>query len=195
MATAQRPDWVILDGEEYALSVNPLESYFSRHPKKRPQGDFDATDNWRGYEASFAIAEGRLVVTDVSVDGENRRRRSVMSKVFPGSKPVVARWFSGHLVIPKGELVKHVHMGYGSEFSSYILVTVSKGLVRERISVDREEFGRFRRRQFEAFKKTAAYRQALTSAARDPNESLSPELTEEFLYQFLSAEYLSILFE
>jgi hypothetical protein len=42
--------------------------------------------------------------------------RSMMAQVFPDSTRVAATWFTGNLIVPDGERVTYVHMGYGSQY-------------------------------------------------------------------------------
>ena len=106
-ASVQRTDVIVIDEREYSLAIHPLEGYLSEHPAKRPVMEFLSTSLWRRYVAHFAVADDRLMVTDVTVPKLARERNlrewvfvSVFTDVFSASEPVVASWFTGHLVIP-----------------------------------------------------------------------------------------------
>ena len=195
-ATAQVPDRIAIDGKEYPLVVNPLEGYFADHPDRRPSSPAQTSSNWRGYIAHFAIAAGELVVTDVRVltEGPPTGTRSAMAEVFPGTARPVAAWFTGHLVVPDGEVVRYVHMGYGSEYARYILVRVKAGVADVPRRVSREVFAEFRQSQFEAYKKTAEYRAALKDLSRSAAAG-SPAEIDRFLFDFATADYLTRVFE
>ena len=111
------------------------------------------------------------------------------------SAPRVATWFTGHLIVPTGEMVHYVHMGYGSMHSSYIVLTIIKGEVAKQREMSLEEFKKFRHAQYEAFKKTPEYARALASVKGDKSEPTPDELTERFLFHYTSEEYLSRIFE
>jgi hypothetical protein len=116
-----------------------------------------------------------------------------MSTIFPGEKKVLASWFSGHVIIPNGKLVKYVHMGYASTYEKYILLRVENGAVTRTWTTDAKSFVEFRDAQFSAFKKTEEYRKALAEAAREGD--MTPEQLEEFLREYYSARYMSMIFD
>ena len=58
---------------------------------------------------------------------ESEASKSVLKALFGDDASRVATWFTGHLIVPTGEIVNYVHMGYGSTYSSYIVVTVVPG--------------------------------------------------------------------
>jgi hypothetical protein len=197
LATAQAPDVISVAGEN-----NPLETYLSQHSEMRPSRLASArfglvigsSDNWRGYVASWALVENALVVKDVRVqiamDGQTT---SVIRDIWPDAETVVATWFSGHLIIPTGQLRRYVHMGYASEYDRYLLVTVKEGSVVRNCRLGREEFVRFRAAQYAAFKKTDTYRAALAKARADGD--MSPKELEQFLYEYLTPQYMETIFE
>jgi hypothetical protein len=126
--------------------------------------------------------------------GSRNELQSVMSQVFPGRSEVTADWFSGHLIVPDGELAQYTHMGYASLYKKYIVLRVEQGTVTRTSSLDLKAFRKFGEAQFEAFKKTDEYRKALAEAAREGG-GMSKQENEEFLRQFYSERYMSLLFE
>src|SRR4051812_3780045 len=109
---AQLPDKVLVDGEEWDLYSNPLEQYWMRQVKKRP--DFlPLPDCKRGYIANWEIKNGQFFLK--SIDGNFEKRslffapeqaRYSLNDFMPkaNNKPVLAKWFSGKLRIPKGQM-------------------------------------------------------------------------------------------
>lgn len=80
-----------------------------------------STACWRGYLGSWAVRDDRLSL--LSIVGRYR---------LLGEEPLFADWFSGTLIVPVGELVQYVHMGFGSVYASEIHLRVERGVVVER---------------------------------------------------------------
>lgn len=185
-ATAQFPDYVSIDGKSAAMHSNPLEPYFARHPEKRPKTSVTSSALWRGYIAYFAITDGKLQVADIQVydkiestSGEPKMR-SVMDEVFPVSADRTVSWLTGFLILPQGEVVSYVHMGYASTFERYRLILVKEGRVLAERVFSHEEYVEYRQRQFAAFTGSAAYRKI-----KQDLEGRSNSITaENFLYVF-----------
>jgi hypothetical protein len=202
-ATAQIPDILKVDGKTYSINTNPLVPVLVATPDRLPKNGVMSTALWRGYIGSWSIREDRLWLDDVRVPTEaymdadapeSKQFSSAMKHLFDDSAPRIATWFTGHLIVPTGEMVEYVHMGYGSTYSSYLVVTIVKGVVQERRNLDRGKFEAFRRTQYQAYKKTPEYAKALDEVKQGGAE-MSVEETDEFLSQFTSGEYLSRIFE
>ncbi len=201
-ATAQQGDKLLIDGKEYAIFTNPLEPYLQENPEKLPKSDVVSTGLWRGYVATWEVRNQNLLLVDVEIlqsvkkPGESEfstELKSVMAQMFPGEKEVPARWFSGNMIVPDGKPVRYVHMGYASTYEKYILMRFEKGAVTRQWKTDAEGFIRFRNAQFEAYKKTAEYQKALAEATKEGG--MSPKENEEFLRQYYSERYMSMIFE
>ena len=199
-ATAQEGDILLLDGKRYSIYTNPLEPYLRVNPEKLPKADAFSTANWRGYVAMWQVKDNRLVLTDVQIlrrasnpdkAAETTELRSVMDEMFPGQKEILADWFSGHVIVPNGELVHYVHMGYASIYEKYILLRIEKGLVARKWESDTEAFMKFRDAQFSAFKKTDEYKKALAETNKEGGAS---KQNEEFIREFYSERYMSMIF-
>ena len=202
MASAQVPDVIIIDGRNESLDTSPLAPYLSAHPKVIPKSDDPATDNLRGYVATWEILDGKLFLRRIdvafrnpraSLNEESRIIKNVIHKIFPDSRDLVAGWYSGALIIPRGKLVKYVHMGYGSTYESYTIVTVDKGVVSKKLDLSAEDFAKYRESQFQAYKRTSEYATKFKEAkSYDP--SYSDEFVESVLQRVESERYLSIDF-
>ena len=198
-ATAQAGDELKVGAEVLSIQTNPLEPYFEVHPDARPKSEIVSTGLWRGYVASFEIAEGRLTLTDVKIlrkkegtESFDTEFVSAMSAVFPGQSRVVADWYTGHLVAPTGELVRYVHMGYASTYDAYRVFTVVAGVVTADRAMSRREFEGFRKAQFEAWKRTPEYAARLAEITRDGEGEID---AEEFLFVYAGAEYMAKVFD
>jgi hypothetical protein len=200
MATAQFPDFLHYKGKKYAMICNPLQPFFEKYPDKKPGGGVMSTANWRGYIATFKIENQRLYLSDVTIEVRDETRehkykdKTVLREIFPGKKDVVAKWFDGLLVIPTGKMTRYVHMGYASTYEKYLLIRVQDGEVIKERSYNQEEYQDFKKRQFEAFKKTKAYRALLKELKKED----SPDDLEgmaDFLFMYDTKFTSKILLE
>jgi hypothetical protein len=204
-ATAQAPDYVIVDGERIALHTNPLSKWLEQHPGAMPEPKFVSTGNWRGYVATFEVAGDRLWLRHVEVrepgpdDAEGRPtwvKTDLLRTLFPGDAPVAADWYSGALVAPRGKLVEYVHMGYGSQYERYTVLSFRAGVVTARRDLTHDEYVAYRKAQFRAWQRTDDYKARLRELADEDDEMpMSPEELEDFLYAYFAERYLSMEFE
>jgi hypothetical protein len=194
-ATAQAPDRIIYNGKEYKLHSNPLEAYFKKFPDKRPKADIMSTGLWRGYIATFEFIDKSLYLKDIQIEvrkkgGKNSfdtEWKSVVSEISPGNGKLKIDWLTGILVIPFGEIVNYVHMGYGSTYENYILLEVSGGELKKEKELGYKEYEKFKERQFEAFKKTEEYKKSADALQKDGSKV---EYIDSFLKNFV-IEYSS----
>ena len=201
-ATGQQGDILLLNGKRYSIFTNPLEPFLRNNPDKLPKSDVVSTSLWRGYVATWNVKNDRLMLVDVAIlqsiakpgeRGLSTELASVMARVFPGQKEVIASWFTGNIIVPDGKLVNYVHMGYASTYEKYILLRVEQGTVTRKWNADAAAFAKFREAQFAAFKKTEEYRKALAETAKEG--SMDAKQNEEFLREFYSERYMSMIFE
>ncbi|TXI47304.1 MAG: hypothetical protein E6Q50_13530 [Lysobacter sp.] len=145
-----------------------------------------SSGNWRGYIATFAIDNRRFLLKKVEFTGCNYRKDEILSRLLKGKKEAPADWFSGILVVPTGELVQYVHLGYGSLYSEYRLFRIEGGKVVDETKMDAQRYEEYRLRQFEVFKQTARYFQELADLSKDGSHE--PGYLEGFLY-YVDSEY------
>lgn len=209
LATAQVSDVLIVDGKEEPLNTNPLSPWLAANTDRRPRFESPHTANWRGYVATWEIAGGQLWLRKVDGyvrngtrphvfegrDGTKTTReipnlegRDVLPEMFDGRKTVVAEWYTGTLIVPRGEIVDYVHMGYGSTFERYTIIWIRSGQVLRRLDLDAAQFAELKRERFEAYKETAEYRAHLDRIGADRD----PGFTERFLFDFATEQYLSM---
>jgi len=185
-ATSQTPDKIIYKGQEYSLNTNPLEAFFEKNPDLRPKCEITSTALWRGYIATFEIQDSQLFVKDIVImdedtlsDPHKTTWKSVFNQVFPNQKHIKVDWMKGLLVIPNGELVNYVHMGYASIYENYILLEIDKGNLIHEKNIKSEEYEKLKDRQFNAFKKTNEYKKMKEELKKSGNGS------DEFLDSFI----------
>lgn len=184
LGTAQVPDKLILDGKEVPLFENPLEylwldetgtpvlfaEVFAEPPtspegqkkqealsSRRPEALRDgggASNNWRGYVATWQIDGDRLMLVKIEQSFQtapvpkdrkdwdrwapNWELREVpIDLVLPGKTlPLIAEWYSGRLRIPQGEMLDYVHMGYASRFERDTFLEFKNGVLVSRADID-----------------------------------------------------------
>jgi hypothetical protein len=205
-STAQRGDILVLKGKKYSIYTNPLRPFLDRNPGRLPESNIISTSNWRGYVATWEVKNDRLVLTDVgmlqsvgkpSEVNPSTEIRSVMATMFPEQNEVLADWFTGNIIIPDGELVRYVHMGYASMYSKYIILQVKNGAITRNWTAENVEFIKFRDAQFAAFKKTDKYRNAMGKMNNEQKkgEGRNSKQNEDFLREFYSEEYMSTILD
>lgn len=201
-ATAQEPDRLLLDGEQASLHTNPLSGWLEKHADAMPPRQYDSSGNWRGYVATWEVAGGQLLLRKVEVrerpagapdpDAE-WVERDIAPLLFPGTDPIVATWYSGALVVPRGELVNYVHMGYGSDYENYVVLTILKGRVAARRDLTYKQFRDFRKARFAAWKKSPQYAAAAAElrGSKHGDEWEEADI-DDFFAGFYAEQYLSI---
>src|SRR3546814_8853469 len=133
--------------------------------------------NWRGYTASWEIADGKLVLRDATIlvageEAGDYTPKIILGDLCPSTEaPVVADWYSGALIVPDGERTKYVHMGYGSSYERYQVLRIAAGRVVEHLKLSAEEFERYKADKFEAFTATGEYREALEELREEDRKS------------------------
>lgn len=174
LATGQEPDKIIINNKEYNLLNNPLEKYFTEHPELHPIYGSEnttkkngkekvvfigSTSNYRGYIATFKIESNILSVVDIRIMNVNSKEHeyiSVFKKIFDNRKVVLN--YSGILVIPTGKMLEAASFGYSSLHEKYRLISIQQDNVVKEKEIDKDDFIRFKVRQFIDFKKTEEYK-------------------------------------
>mgnify|MGYP001381316081 CR=1 FL=1 len=192
-ATAQYPDKIFYKGKEYALHSNPMEEYFKKFPDKRPKSGIISSALWRGYVATFEIADNSLFLKDIEIEvrkkTDNERSfetewKSVLSEVVPDNRKLKIDWFTGLLVLPYGKVVNYVHMGYGSTYKNYILLEIDRGDFKLAREFTHKQYEKFKERQFQAFKKTEEYKKLIEEMKKDG--SYDEKFADSFLRNFVT---------
>lgn len=191
-ATAQVPDKIFYNGKEYKLHSNPMEEYFKKFPEKKPKSSVISSALWRGYIATFEIAENNLFLKDVEIMDLSKTDRkssqtlwtSVLSQVVTDNKKLKIDWLTGLMVLPHGEIINYVHMGYGSTYENYILLEIDKGEFKRAKEFDHKEYEKFKDKQFAAFKLTDEYKKMLDESKK--NENFDQKFFDSFLRSYVT---------
>lgn len=125
--TAQLHERLIYEGEATSMaSVPALPQY---HPRVVEVDWVEAraaetanvvfsTACWRHYQGNWEIRDGELYLV---------RLRGVFRLV--GDEPLHATWVTDTLRIPRGEVLKYVHMGFETAYAEELHVQVERGRV------------------------------------------------------------------
>ena len=125
--TAQVPDSIRYQGQEYPLLANPLEQYW-KDAGQRPRFIPPSTANWRGYVATWTLEDNILYLTALS--GRVEQGEVTLDTLFPDNNGrVEASWFNGALRLPQGEMVHYRHMGYESLYARELILSIEAGHV------------------------------------------------------------------
>jgi len=175
LGTPQMPDNIFYKGKKYCLLHNfPMDSYFKKYPEKHPRKDFYiSTALKRGYLATFEIKENQLYVKDIEsriqgtkIDEKGKvvpNFKSVMNEVFPNKKLVKINWVTGLFVLPVEKANLNVAYGDYPIYENYIILEIEKGILIREKELTHEEYVTFKKKQFEAFKKTEEYEKLITT--------------------------------
>ena len=162
-ATPQMPDKIIYKGKEYKLLTFPLESYFKKHPDKRPKTKGMSTGLWRNYIATFEIKNNQLYVKDIKIrvfdsKSPGETYKSIISQVFPNQKSIKADWDSELLEVATGKYIEVEPLIYGKiDYENYLILEINRGNVLRALHLNYKELDEFKENQFRAFKKTEGY--------------------------------------
>lgn len=130
--TAQTKDILIYNNEELLIACEPLEGYLEKiqlpHKLVAP-----STACWRGYYSKWAIDNKKLFLIEwrgFILDWQ----KVGIDYLFPDEEFVFAKWFTGEIRIPMGEIVHNVHGGYQSIYEGKMFLEFINGeLVKEHI--------------------------------------------------------------
>jgi hypothetical protein len=134
--TAQTPDTIVLDGEEWLLLGTPLDAVLAASGMSR-RLVAPHTANRRGYLAAWRVdPDGRLLLDGVTatVRGLGSGTQTIQgSAVLRGATmPMTAEFVTGQLRLARGAQVRHVHSDFDSVWADEILLEVEAGRVRSR---------------------------------------------------------------
>jgi hypothetical protein len=189
LGTAQIPDAIIVNGTVEALHTNPLEAWLLEYRAGLPLALPSMTCNWRGYVATWELSHDILLLRHVRVWREGEWV-DIAESLFGEVPPIPATWYSGMLIIPQGELVDYVHMGYASSYERYLIVRLEAGCIVEEFKFTHDEFLEYRQRRFAEFRRSVEYAQlAEQLTSDDPDQDV--EDLDGFLFEYAVEQYLS----
>lgn len=170
-ATGQYPDKVIIDGKEYIIRNNPLESYFEKYPDRKPKAHIMSSALHRGYIATFTLIDKKLYLVDIKIKAKNKdsdkrwetEMVSVFNKVFPEEDKVLMDLYSGILII-------HLNVEASYKDRNRLLIEFQNGTEQERRTYENEKYKAFMDEQFELYKKTDKYKSEFLELMKDDED-------------------------
>lgn len=126
--TAQFCENLLYKNEQLSMRSNPLGYCYSFNEKAKDLVS-NCTALWRGYIGQWEIIDERLYL--IGIKGKLRNGCAASLDYFFSGFPdrVFAHWYTGKLRIPKGKLIKYVHMGYASEYEQELYISVEQGVI------------------------------------------------------------------
>jgi len=125
--SAQITNNIIIDGKEHQLAANPLGYYLDIN---NITIEGYCTSCWDGYLSDWDLIDNKLYLVDVfpCFTDEEGEKIMTMDNLFPEQDKVFAEWFTGELLIQKGELLNYVDMGYESTYEEHLFIEIEKGM-------------------------------------------------------------------
>lgn len=131
-ATGQHPDLLIEGCDTFAIFSNPLEQYFKKKRSRELNGEelkSYSTACYKGYIAIWRIQNDSLFLLSVEKGCYEDERKYFDLLAEFGSQKVFAKWFSGTINSPRGELLEYIHQGYASVFEKNKYFSCKKGII------------------------------------------------------------------
>ncbi len=195
LATAQTPDTIVINDKKYHLLTNPLTSYLKKIDWEPPPQVAIWSSNWRGYLAKWEIEAGHLVLSDATIEiklgGRERKRQSILKTIFSENKQIIAKWYSGALIVPDGEKVNSVNMGYGTTYENYQILHVKNGVIVEHLKMSNNEFTKYKDKKFQAFRETDKFKKEFNNLTNG-EYNWSKEEAIGFIQSYYAEHYLSL---
>lgn len=151
-ATSQFGDIIIWKGDTLTLFSNPLELRSDRdvlskiidsllltedrrlYPNKYNTEEVESMSStacWRGYIAEWRIINDKIYLSNIYACHDNKVKVD-LKKIF-GNELIenflFANWITDKLVIPKGECIEYVHLGYKSIYKTETLIEFKDGIL------------------------------------------------------------------
>lgn len=179
-ATGQYPDKIIIDGKEYSIRNNPLETYFEKYPDKKPKTNIMSSALHRGYIATFTLIDKKLYLIDIKIKTEKKDSDkswettmvSVFKKVFPVEDKILMDLYSGILVV-------HRNLEESYENQTRLLIEFRNGIEQKIRTYGNEKYQEFMDAQFELYKQTEKYKEEFIELKK--NDDGEEEYEDRFI--------------
>jgi hypothetical protein len=133
--TAQVHERLRYQGEDHHMCSEPLGDYLEISSWEAMFMPVH-TALWRAYIGSWEIVNDRLYLVGIEAKYENGKPVTLDS-LFPGfSDRVFAHWYSGTLLVPQGDRLRYVHMGYASTYERDLMLEFDSGVLQRSWVID-----------------------------------------------------------
>lgn len=129
----------------------PLEKYFDeQHPRPDLFSGETSSACWRGYVGTWEIKDDSLYLKSLGRDGFEKvggefrvvRENVPLTTIFPeATASVRANWFSGVIRVGRGEILRYVHMSFGSITEEDLYLTIKAGRVVAKRLINNKDVG------------------------------------------------------
>lgn len=135
-ASGQIPDYIIYKQDTVPLFANPLEQYFTLVGNREIpdfNGGCGSTACWRGYKAIWELKNDSLFLRQIAPCHSNcgKSHDGNLFKMF-GKNDVFASWYSGQVIIPRGNHFKSYNMGYASLYDYEEHIEFKEGITKNK---------------------------------------------------------------
>jgi hypothetical protein len=143
--TAQAMDSLTFEGRHYQLACEPLADWLYRRKNRKLRFRSRTTACWRGYDASWEVARGRLYLTSFSATQMDGTPATIDSLFANYSRQYLdsvkaddpdnagpgrfAFWCTDTLICPFGARIKYKHAGYLSRYEKELWLTFKDGFL------------------------------------------------------------------
>ena len=139
-ATEQIPDLLISNVDTvnlYSLPFTQLEQRLQRDTSFLNRTCW-STACWRGYQATWEIKNETLYLRKITgcCDKSIQADLALLFGRIAKDNEIVADWFSGRIVVPRGKKIYGEHMGFSTVFEREDIFFVSDGLLTSHKQVD-----------------------------------------------------------
>ena len=129
--TIQAADILSFNGKKTTIATEPLKPYLET--RSDVGFIYKTTALVRGYIGRWEIKNNKLFLVSLLGFVENNEQVD-LNYLFPNQTEVFAKWYTGDIRIPEGELLKKINLGYASVFEKDRFLTFKEGiLIRETI--------------------------------------------------------------
>jgi len=134
--TAQSREKLLYEGVEYGMATEPLGQYLITRDDIKFV--FTCTNCWRGYYGKWEIINDELFLVNLKAH-INDYQEVGLEYLFPEKEKVFAKWFTGIIKIPLGEMLEYIHMGYESIYEKNLMLCFNKGILVLKREVDKHD--------------------------------------------------------
>ena len=133
--TEQIPDILILNGEKMDLFSTPLEPYLKNKEvwatfRKFLNDEIACTADWNGYLGKWKIFNNKLFLVGLYVGACDERPKVIpLNKIFEKKEDIFAFWYSGYLIVPRGQTLPDKYIGFSPRYEKYLIIEINKGNV------------------------------------------------------------------